>query len=61
VTLHTIFSVVVRSPSQGMDSSIKMTCMGHFEIKPLIHKKFIEENICICTNGMLNNGLIYFY
>ena len=38
-----------------------MTCVGHYEIKPLIHKKFIEKNKYIHTNGMLENGLVYLY
>ena len=30
-----------------------MTCMGHYEIKPPIYKKFIEEKKFILTNGMV--------
>ena len=30
--------------AQGMDSSVetKMTCVGHYEMKPPIYKKFIQ-------------------
>jgi len=44
----------------GVDPSLEtqMMCVGRFEIKPLIYKKLIEKNKCICINGMLDNGLM---
>ena len=36
-----------------------MTSVGHYEIET--NKKFIEENKCVRTNGMLENGLMYLY
>ena len=38
-----------------------MTCVGCYEIKPDIYKNFIEKQKCICTNGGLENGLMYLY
>ena len=38
-----------------------LPCMGHYEINPPTYKKFIEKNKCICTNGTLENGLMYLY
>ena len=38
-----------------------MTCMGHYEIKHPIYKKFIEKNKCMQINGRLENGLVYLY
>ena len=35
--------------------------MDNYEIKVPIYKKFMEKNKCICTNGMLENGLMYSY
>ena len=36
-------------------------CKGLYEIKPPIYEKFIENNKCIHTKGMLENGLMYLY
>ena len=36
-----------------------MMCVGCYEIKPPIHKKFVKKNICICTNDRPKNGLMY--
>ena len=34
--------------------------MGQYNIKPPIYEKFIEENVCICSNGMFKmNSCIY--
>ena len=46
-----------------VDSSLElqMTCMGSYEIKRPIYKKFIKLNKCILTNAMLENGLMYLY
>ena len=38
-----------------------MTCVGDYQIKHPIYKKFIEKEIYTCTNGMLENGLMYLY
>ena len=38
-----------------------MTCVVCYEINPFVYEKFIEKNICIRTNGTLNNGLVYLY
>ena len=38
-----------------------MMCVGHYEIKPPIYENFIEGNIYIYTNGVLENGLMYLY
>ena len=38
-----------------------MTCMGHYEIKPPVYEKLIEENKCTCINSGLENGLIYLH
>ena len=35
--------------------------MGHYENRPPIYEKVIEKNKCICTNDMLENGLMYLY
>ena len=35
--------------------------VGHYEIKPPIYEKFMKNKKCICTNGMLENGLMYLY
>lgn len=35
--------------------------MGYYESEPLIYKRFVKENKCKCTNGMLENGLKYLY
>ena len=42
----------------GVYSSLQtqMTCVGRYEIKPLIYEKFIKKNKCIHTNGMLEMG-----
>ena len=47
----------------GVDSSLEtiITCMGHYEIRPPIHGKFIKTKKCICTIGMLGNEFIYLY
>lgn len=47
-----------------MDSSldILMFCMGHYESKHHVHKKFTKKKKkCIRTNHMLENGLIHLY
>ena len=36
-------------------------CMGHYEIKTPIYENFIEKNICVHTNSMLEVGLMYLY
>ena len=33
--------------------------MDRYEIKPSVYEKFIEENKCIHTNGMLGNRLMF--
>lgn len=38
-----------------------MTCVGHCKIKPYMYGNFMEENICIHTNNMLENGSINIY
>ena len=38
-----------------------MMCVGHYKIKPFVHKKIIEENECLHTNSRLENGLMYLY
>ena len=34
-------------------------CVGHYEIEPLICKKFKEDTKCIHTNGKLENMYAY--
>ena len=38
-----------------------MMCMGHYEIISPIYKIFIKKNNYICSNNMLENGLMYAY
>ena len=47
----------------GVDSSsaTKMRFVGHYQIEPLIDKKFIEKNKFIRTNNMLENELMNLY
>ena len=35
-----------------------MRCVGHYENKPPMYEKFIDDNKCIRTNGVLGNGLM---
>lgn len=50
-----------RTRGKGVDSSLGtyMMCLSHYEIEPHIYKKFIDKNICIPTNGVLQNGVVY--
>ena len=35
--------------------------MGCYEIKLSVYEKFTENNICVRTNGRLENGVMYSY
>jgi len=39
----------------------QMMCMSHYEMKPCVYEKFVEEKECIRTNGMLVNIFVYLY
>ena len=51
------FFTIYYWPTRGVDSS----CVGHYEIKPPIYKKFIEKNKHTRAYGRLENGLMYLY
>lgn len=36
-----------------------MTCVGHYENKSPMYEKFINDNKCIRTNGVLGNKLMF--
>ena len=36
-----------------------MTCVGDYEVNPLIYKKSKEKQMYMCTNGMLEMGVLY--
>ena len=36
-------------------------CVGYFRLNLLLYEKCTKKNTCICTNGKLENGLMYLY
>lgn len=54
-------SCIATHPRDGLLIGYLMTCVGHYETKPLIYGNFTKKNICIHTNGMLENGFMHSY
>ena len=59
--MRLIISRVSVFPKGGVFMGNLNDCVGHYEIKPPIYKKFIEEKQFIRTNGMLKDVVMYLY